>query len=153
MNDEELKLQKRIEELEQQTENMTEEEYFRKTYPDSCYGEKPLSPYWDFFQYGVEFGERQSAKKIEELEQRLEQTEKDLADYQFNYPTIKELTKENAELRRRLDNLFNSDCWASEKIAKAKEIIKGLLSCCRNYPQENVEKMKQAEQFIKEIEK
>ena len=34
-----------------------------------------------------------------ELERKLEQTEKDLADYQFNYPTIKELEKENAELK------------------------------------------------------
>jgi hypothetical protein len=51
---------------------MTEEEYFRKTYPDSCYGDRPLSPYWDFFQDGVEFGERQSEKKIEELEQQIE---------------------------------------------------------------------------------
>lgn len=47
---------------------MTEEEYFRKHYPDFCYGDKPLSPYWDFFQDGVEFGERQSEKKIEDLE-------------------------------------------------------------------------------------
>ena len=35
---------------------MTEEEYFRKNYPNSCYGDKPLSPHWDFFQDGVEFG-------------------------------------------------------------------------------------------------
>ena len=47
---------------------MTEEEYFRKNYPESCYGDKPLSPHWDFFQDGVGFGERQSEKKIEELE-------------------------------------------------------------------------------------
>lgn len=39
------------------------------------------------------------------------------------------------------------------KYYRAKVIIKGLLSCCRNYPQENAEKMKQAEQFLKEIEK
>lgn len=44
---------------------MTEEEYFIKHYPDSCYGDKPLSPYWDYFQDGVEFGERQSEKKDE----------------------------------------------------------------------------------------
>lgn len=50
---------------------MTEEEYFRKHYPDFCYGDRLLSPYWDLFQYGVEFGERQSEKKIEELEQEL----------------------------------------------------------------------------------
>jgi hypothetical protein len=48
---------------------MTEEEYFRKNNPDFCYGEKPLSPYWDLFQEGVEFGERQSEKKIEKLEE------------------------------------------------------------------------------------
>lgn len=47
---------------------MTEEEYFRKHYPDVCYNGKPLSPYWDFFQDGVEFGERQSKKRIAELE-------------------------------------------------------------------------------------
>ena len=41
--------------------------------------------------------------KIMELEQKLEQTEKDLADYQFNYPTIKELEKENADLKKRLE--------------------------------------------------
>ena len=48
---------------------MTEEEFFRKNYPESCYGDKPLSPHWDFFQDGVEFGERQSEKKIEELQE------------------------------------------------------------------------------------
>jgi len=36
-------------------------------------------------------------------------------------------------------------------LAKATEIIKGLLPCCRNYPQENAEKIKQAERFLKEI--
>ena len=36
--------------------------------------------------------------RIADLEQKLEQTEKDLADYQFNYPTIKELEKENKTL-------------------------------------------------------
>lgn len=62
---------------------MTEEEYFRKNYPDSCYGDRPLSPYWDFFQDGVEFGERQSEKKIEELEQELT-VEKDLHQEETN---------------------------------------------------------------------
>lgn len=40
--------------------------------------------------------------KIADLEQKLEQTEKELADYQFNYQKIKELEKENANLRERL---------------------------------------------------
>lgn len=55
---------------------MTEEEYFRKTYPDSCYGDRPLSPHFDFFQDGVEFGERESEEKITELELQLEREKK-----------------------------------------------------------------------------
>ena len=46
---------------------MTEEEYFRKNYPDYCYGDRLLSPYWDLFQDGVEFGEQQSEKKIDKM--------------------------------------------------------------------------------------
>lgn len=38
-----------------------------------------------------------------ELEGKIEQIEKDLADYQFNYPKIKELSKENAELKERVE--------------------------------------------------
>ena len=71
---------------------------------------------------------------------------------------IKELEKENAELKVRKHisdcveycNTFKCACM---QLAQAKEIIKGLLSCCRNYPQENAEKVEQARQFIKEIEK
>ena len=44
-------------------------------------------------------------KQIAELEQKLEQTEKDLADYQFNYPTIKELQKENADLKEEINKI------------------------------------------------
>ena len=51
---------------------MTEEEYFRKHYPDFCYGDRLLSPYWDLFQYGVEFGERQSEKKINKAKEILQ---------------------------------------------------------------------------------
>ena len=68
---------------------MTEEEYFRKNYPDFCYGDKPLSPHWDLFQYGVEFGERQSEKKIEELEKG-----------------ITELKAQNEKLETRCNELF-----------------------------------------------
>ena len=52
---------------------MTKEEFFIKNYTDSCYGDKPLSPHWDFFQDGVEFGERKSEKKIEELERKYQE--------------------------------------------------------------------------------
>ena len=39
-----------------------------------------------------------------DLERKLEQTEKDLTDYQFNYPKIKDLEKENAELKEKYSN-------------------------------------------------
>ena len=55
---------------------MTEEEFFISNYPDSCYGDKPLSPHFDFFQDGVEFGERESEEKIAELELQLEREKK-----------------------------------------------------------------------------
>ena len=43
--------------------------------------------------------------KIADLEKKLEQTEKDLADYQFNYPTIKELEKENKRLEEQIEKM------------------------------------------------
>ena len=105
-----------------------------KNYPDSCYGDKPLSPHWDYFQDGVEFGERESEKKIEDLEHKLEQTEKDLADYQFNYPTIKELQKENAELKAQYAKECEDVCYIvtnyGKQLTKAKEIIKMLVHDC-----------------------
>ncbi|MBR4396648.1 MAG: hypothetical protein IKS93_02210 [Methanobrevibacter sp.] len=98
---------------------MTEEEYFRKNYPDSCYGDKPLSPYWDFFQDGVEFGERQSEKKIEELEnqnkllgERCNQLLKDKGD----------LTDELDELDERTKDLLN----ANHKIGQLEKQIEKL---------------------------
>lgn len=87
---------------------MTEEEYFRKNYPDSCYGDKPLSPYWDYFQNGVEFGERQSEKKIAELEK--ENTELKKTYRKQRNKRIDELQKGNAELK---EDYFYSRCIRS----------------------------------------
>lgn len=68
---------------------------------------------------------------------------------------IAELEKENAELKRNKKTVVHlAECLEEkqeEQLAQAKKIIKGLLSCCRNYPQENAEKMKQAEQFLNDI--
>ena len=86
---------------------MTEEEYFRKNYPDSCYGNKPLSPYWDFFQDGVEFGERESEKKIAELEQENKVLTQNLEDTEI---VNKALEKENAELKRLVNQYKASKC-------------------------------------------
>ena len=42
--------------------------------------------------------------------------------------------------------LVEEDCI--KRLAEAREIIKGLLSCARNYPEGNLEKMQRAEQFL-----
>ena len=79
---------------------------------------------------------------------------------------VENLEKENAELKEQRFSLRNEQNTfltqneqygkdlinSNENLTKAKEIIKGLLSCCRNYPQENAGKIEQAEQFIREFE-
>ena len=101
-------------------------------------------------------GQKMALKdKVAELEQKLEQIEKDLADYQFNYPKIKELEKENAELKEKVENLQKyldtqnsyrecAETWL--KLAKAKEIIREIMKY--DIPTLDYEK---AEQFLKEI--
>lgn len=137
---------------------MTEEEYFRKNYPNFCHGDRLLSPYWDFFQEGVEFGERESEEKIEELEQKLEQTEKDLADYQFNYPTIKELQKENAELEAIVRNtkaVDESFALQTIRLTNAKQIIRDFIAVAIDYidkEDKNYSYIAEAEKFLKEME-
>ena len=158
---------------------MTEEEFFRKNYPDSCYGDKPLSPHWDFFQDGVEFGERKSEKRIEELEKKIsvllsckncpenkggficakEYENKCLAQ-KIQY--IKELKEENAELRR---NEFNArSClelqqsqdkailnYMGDQLTKAKELLEDFI-CYANLADCNLYIKEQAEQFLKDSE-
>lgn len=55
----------------------------------------------------------------------------------------------NTLCKRHLTNgecvkLVGEEC----KYEQAKEIIKELLSCARNYPEENLKKIQEAEQFI-----
>lgn len=60
--------------------------------------------------------------------------------------------KKIEELETRCTEVFLQNNEFAERFEKSIEIIKGLLSCCRNYPQENAEKIEQAKQFLKEIE-
>ena len=74
--------------------------------------------------------------KIKELEQKLEQTEKDLADYQFNYPTIKELEEENERLKGDLELWESGGCRATNLfecgvVKELKEQIEKM-KCCEN---------------------
>ena len=108
---------------------MTEEEYFRKNYPNSCYGDKPLSPHWDFFQDGVEFGERQSEKRIAELEV----TNKNISNECHKLvDSLEKKQNEVAELKKQLrDKKCNDkDCpvfikliQANKENAELKELV------------------------------
>ena len=89
---------------------MTEEEYFRKNYPNSCYGDKPLSPYWDYFQDGVEFGERESENKIAELEAEVNRLK---LNEQLAVNNGKNLLKEKAELKVRVG--LSIECDKAQK--------------------------------------
>ena len=92
--------------------------------------------------------------KIDELEQKLEQTEKDLADYQFNYPKLKELQKENAELRHinsvTLSQLNLDNGELIIELTKAKELLELFIQwnygCCKEPDYKDI--VKQAEQFL-----
>lgn len=134
---------------------MTEEEYFRKNYHDYCYGERLLSPYWDLFQDGVEFGERQSEKKIEELEKENAEL-KSIAGFQQSsnmkrYFEIQELEKKN----KKLESDFricekNADTYY-DQLTKAKEIIKNCIHILKHSGTALDWKtvINQAEQFLK----
>ena len=93
--------------------------------------------------------------KIMELEQKLEQTEKDLADYQFNYPTIKELENENAELKKELKDAnekvvhlaCNQNKDLKHKLTKATELLKEAQGYIENIDDVLYDEI---EQFLKE---
>ena len=132
---------------------MTEEEYFIKNYPVFCYGDRPLSPYWDLFQDGVEFGERQSEKKTEELELKLKEIEES-----DSVTELKLLRNTSKSAERDVRNAYkNGKLEGKAQLTKAKEIIRTFL----NMPMPNNEEvfadvgaiLTEAEQFLKEIEK
>ena len=76
-----------------------------------------------------------------ELEQKLEQAEKDLADYQFNYPTIKELSEENAKLEEE-----NVELKEKFLTVKKDDVRKAKLNDCKTY-EEKVEYLRQVANY------
>ena len=110
MSKEELDIQKEI------------ENYFTES---TGFGRDKIKNFMDIVNKAL----RQKGERIEELEQKLEQTEKDLADYQFNYPKIKELEKENTELKeqnRSYEQLIDngSVTLAKERLKNYKQLTK-----------------------------
>ena len=71
-----------------------------------------------------------------------------------------ELKKEVLEVRQHLD--LTEREWGKDttklihfktQLTKATEIIRELLTCARNYPESNKQKMQKAEQFLSEVKK
>ena len=126
---------------------MTEEEYFRKNCPDYCYGDKPLSPYWDLFEDGVEFGERQSEKKIADLKETnailSESAAINRKDLEYKVSVIEqrnkkitELEKENRLLGERCNQLLADKGTLTDKLDQAYALLKECakyVKAIRNY--------------------
>ena len=167
------------EELEKEAEKHADGIYHYKINV-SDYGEDGIINYrYSDVKEAYQKGAEPREKRIAELEQKLEQTEKDLADYQFNYPTIKELEKENAELKEKLERAERArDYWkdssfdwrhkctsrrpfrvavkAQKQLTKAKEIIREFVEWA-TWQGSNCPSFKsiqdKAEQFLKDLEK
>ena len=103
---------------------MTKEEIENYFVECAGYGRDKIRNFMDIVNKALE----QKNERITELEQKLEQAEKDLADYQFNYPTIKELQKEIEELKKtyrkqrnkRIDELQKENAELKTQIEKIK---------------------------------
>ena len=110
---------------------MNEEELFCKLFPEYAVNGKPLSPYFDFFESGVE----QTENRIEELEEKLKHAEENC------------INKSCVVLKDK------EECVA--QLINAKEIIKKYLTIgvggkiTQNY----LDVTKEAEQFLSEVEK
>ena len=77
--------------------------YSQRTYQEEIKDLKELYKKADENWWNAQQTIKELKEQNNELEQKLEQTEKDLADYQFNYPTIKKLQKENEILKGRTE--------------------------------------------------
>ena len=144
---------------------MTKEELENYFVESAGYGRDKVINFMDIVNKALE----QKGERITELERKLEQTEKDLADYQFNYPTIKELQKENTELTDELKALresvknYGAGCYENglrngkrkleEQLTKAKKIIQRLVTKLYKYTRFTDDVLAEAEQFLSEVEK
>ena len=135
---------------------MTEEEYFRKNYPDSCYGDKPLSPHWDFFQDGVEFGERQSEKQIEELKGDLELWESGAckASNVEKCGVVKELENKLSNVSYQLEGRDNEIAELKKACDETQELLDKQIEATYKLDKENAElkeKLDYAESIVQSL--
>ena len=123
---------------------MTEEQIFKKRFPEYCVGEECLSPFFDLFQIGFEEGEKQRIdelqKQNEELKEELHRQvllrDEDRKKGKEWYNKMEELEEENERLKKESEE--NQDLATiaymqgagkyKAKVAEAKKIIRDLLS-------------------------
>ena len=133
---------------------MTEEEYFRKNNPDFCYGEKPLSPYWDLFQDGVEFGERQSEKEIADLKETNAILSESVAinhkDLEYKVSVIEQRNKRIAELEQQIEKMKSQYDYAFNQLCKSREILCSMLSQYRDRKEIDYSTRECGEKLLKE---
>lgn len=120
------------EEIRQEAEEQcNEEEYFRKNYPDSCYGDRPLSPYWDFFQDGVELEELAKIKEHIEIHARLEPRAVHITEIMRRAVDELEHIADLEETNRLLKEQLSLRYDLEDKIQVLEEQIKKM-RCCSN---------------------
>lgn len=111
----------------------------------------------DFYGYagvlnGLVIAIRETAADHDAIIETCKSQLQEMADkYEKQKEINTELVDEIEELKKRVDNLYNSDCWASDQLTKAKEIIKAYYE--DNFDQaEFFSLRKKAEQFLKDSE-
>ena len=97
----------------------------------------------EVFNIGYILGAEPREKRIAKLEHKLEQTEKDLADYQFNYPTIKELETQIEKMKSQYDYAFNQLC-------ESREIVCLMLSQYKNKKEIDYSTKERGEKLLKQ---
>ena len=163
------------EKLEKEAGDYAEKHAFRVPYDGSnkFYDDIDFKASKEGYLVGAEPREKIIAKLEEQNKNQEESLRITLLEEERKAKRIKELEVENAELRTKyLQATDEGTSWAHLKnledenkrllqscegatmmykdLCKAREIIRSLLTYCRNYPQQALEKIQQAEQFLRE---
>lgn len=165
------------EKLEKEAGDYAEKHAFRVPYDGSnrFYDDVDFKASKEGYVAGAEPREKIIAK-LEKLNKNQEESLRiTLLEEERKANRIKDLEKENAEIKAKyLQATDEGTSWAHLKnledenkrllqscegatmmykdLCKAREIIRSLLTYCRNYPQQALEKIQQAEQFLREEE-
>lgn len=101
------------------------------------------------FLAGYKVGKTDLERENVELKELLEACKQERIEALYRN---EQYIKENAELKKRVDNLYNSDCWASEQLTKAKELLKQWLQTSKASSCDNINIVTDTEQFLSEVE-